>query len=293
MAAMLGGDFLAAWRESDAIRLRGAPDPHRFWSGDSLKGKRVIVRCLHGLGDAVQMLRYAPLLNSLCESVVFEVPPSLFQIAGCFRGVNRVITWGDQAPQEPIRWDVQLEIMELPYLFRTTLAQLPLERNYLGLPANLRLQTAERLGQNRRPRVGIVWAAGEWNRERSLPESAVRELLQLPDIELWSIQGAEAAADAPEYGLCDAAAVCGTGLLPLAATIANLDLVLTVDTLAAHLAGAMGCRVWIMLQYAADWRWMTEREDSPWYPSMRLFRQTAPGDWHGVVRAVSTAMAAL
>ena len=288
---MLDGDFEAAWRESDAIRLRGAPDPHRFWNGESIERKRLIVRCLHGLGDAVQMLRYAPLLNAVAESAVFEVPPSLLPIAKHFKGISQVVTWGEQAPQQPVPWDVAVEVMELPYLFRSTFAELPISCNYFVPPEKLVAHVDGCMGRRKAPRVGVVWAAGEWNRERSLPERLLRDLLALPGLEFWSLQGGEAAASAAVYGLRDAGVLCGAGLLPLAATIANLDLVLTVDTLAAHLAGAMGARVWLLLQHAADWRWMARGQDTPWYPSMRLFRQPASGDWEGVVRAVSAALA--
>ena len=98
LAAMLRGDFSAAWRESDAIRARGAHDPNRFWQGEEFRGKRVIVRCLHGFGDTVQFLRYVPLLRSLTSGLIVEVPPAMLEIAPCFEGVDEVVTWGERAP---------------------------------------------------------------------------------------------------------------------------------------------------------------------------------------------------
>jgi hypothetical protein len=291
LAAMLRGDFEAGWRESDAIRLRGAPDPHRLWNGESIERKQLIVRCLHGLGDAVQMLRYASLLNAVADGVVYEMPPSLLPLATYFNGVSEAITWGEQAPSEIAPWDVEVEVTELPYLFRSTVAELPISCNYLVPPEKLVAHVAGCMGRRKTLRVGVVWAAGEWNRERSLPEDMLGDLLLLPGVEFWSLQGGAAAAEASRYRLRDAGMLCGPGLLPLAATIANLDLVLTVDTLAAHMAGAMGVGVWLLLQHAADWRWMARGEDSPWYPSMRLFRQASPGDWKGVLRAVSIELA--
>ena len=121
MAHMLAGNFAAAWRESDAIRQRGAPDPHRYWTGDDLRGQRVILRCLHGYGDAVQFLRYVPRLRALASHLVVEVPPAMMEIASCFDGVDDVITWGAGAPAVPPEWNAQVEVMELPYLFRTEL----------------------------------------------------------------------------------------------------------------------------------------------------------------------------
>ena len=115
------------------IRLRGAPDPHRFWLGQDIRDRRVILRCLHGYGDAVQFLRYAPRLRELAAHLVVEVPPALVEIASCFDGVHDVISWEGQAKGNRA-WDVQVEIMELPYLFRTEACELPLAERYLRLP---------------------------------------------------------------------------------------------------------------------------------------------------------------
>lgn len=290
--AMLGGDFSAAWRESDSIRARDTFDPHRFWSGEPLSGKRVIVRCLHGFGDAVQMLRYAPWLSELAAEVTFEVPPRLVLLASHFPGVRQVIDWEQPAPT----WDVQVEVMELPYIFRTDIADLPVAETYLRLPDPLIKQTGRRMGDSSVPRIGVVWAAGEWSPERSIPLRLLEPLFHRTEAEFWSLQGGPAAREAGaliESGIMrDATEVCGDGLLALAATVADLDLVITVDTLAAHLAGALGRPVWLLLRYSADWRWMTARNDTPWYPNMRLFRQPAPGDWDGAVTGVGDALRA-
>jgi len=130
LAAMLRGDFPAAWSESDAIRQRGAPDPNRFWQGEDICGKRVMLRCLHGFGDAVQFLRYAPQLRLLASKLTVQLPPAMLEIAPYFEGVREVITWG----QDP-KWDVQMEIIELPYVFRTRLEDLPIATNLPELPA--------------------------------------------------------------------------------------------------------------------------------------------------------------
>ena len=126
LAQMLLGNFEAAWLESDAIRQRGGPDPHRFWQGEKLTGKRVILRCLHGLGDAVQFMRYVPAIQEQASELIIEVPPAMIELAPYFRGVRQAITWNEQAPLDPPAWDVQIEINELPYLFRTQTADLPL-----------------------------------------------------------------------------------------------------------------------------------------------------------------------
>ena len=285
LQTMIAGDFKAAWRESDAIRARGGPDPHRFWQGESLIGQRVIVRCLHGFGDTVQMLRYAPTLKDMAASVVWEVPPRMLGLAPFFRGVEQVATWGEETSP----WDAQVEVMELPYLMRTHLGDLPIATGYLQLPKTAIAKAMDAMGNKSTPRVGLVWAGGDWNTSRSIPFALIESLLNLPGVEFWNLQGGASAGEANGTAIRDAA-ICGAGQLALAATIANLDLVITVDTLAAHLAGAMDRPVWLMLQAEADWRWMREREDSPWYPSMRLFRQHVHSDWAGVVSAVAAAL---
>lgn len=294
MAFMLRGDFASAWCESDAIRRHGAPDPHRFWNGEDMRGKRLIVRCLHGFGDAVQFLRYAPALRSLAAEVIYEVPPRFVELAQYFDGVDNVITWGDAAPRATPQWDVQMEVMELPYYFRTELNDLPILERYLHLPDRVLHSVAQEISDSTRPRVGVVWNAGEWNPSRSVPFSVLAPLLKSADCEFWSLQGPDALSNETNVSRHFLREVpgCRDNILMLAAVIAQLDLVLTVDTLAAHLAGALGIPAWVMLQHAADWRWMTQTARSPWYPSLHLFRQRQQGDWTGVVADVQHSLRA-
>lgn len=294
MGAMLQGDFASAWRESDAIRRRGAPDPHRFWNGEDVRGKRLIVRCLHGFGDAVQFLRYAPALRARAAEVIFEVAPRFMELARCFDGVEHVITWGKDAPQRQPEWDVQMEVMELPYFFRTELRDLPVAEGYLRIPEWATAKVARAMDGSDKPRVGLVWSAGEWNPSRCVPFRALAPILESAEFEFWNLQGPDESAERPDAG-CEwlrEASGCRNSVLTLAAVISQLDLVITVDTLAAHLAGALGVPAWMMLRYAADWRWMTGTPESPWYKSLRLFRQPRPGDWISVVDEVQAALRA-
>ncbi len=283
---MLTGDFEQAWQQSDALRQRNAPDPHRFWRGEAIAGKRIVVRCLHGFGDTVQMLRYAPQLRAQAANVVYELPPRLYPLGPCFNAVELIITWGEQAPPEPPPFDLQLEIMELPYLFRTTLDALPIATNYLKLP------TPERSDQSpstSKPRIGIVWSAGSWNPARSIPFKLLEPLLATRRFDFINLQGKGSAGEAAHLSL----PAPEDGTLALAQTIAALDLVITVDTLAAHLAGALAIPCWLLLQHAADWRWLHRRDDSPWYPSLTLFRQPTPGNWAAIVARVQQRLATL
>ncbi|AXC14606.1 TPR repeat [Acidisarcina polymorpha] len=293
LCSMLMGEFDLAWMESDAIRTRGHADPHHFWNGEELKDKTVVVRCLHGLGDAIQFLRYSKLLGKMVGKLIVEVPPALYPLAPFVADLGepptQLITWGPNAPSVQPKWDVQLEVTELPYVFRTLLGDLPLSTSYLVLPDKMVKHVAQVMGQSERRRVGVVWAAGQWNQSRSVQLTMLSSLLDNCRVDWWSLQGGTAAQEWGRYRTTHRrydASSCGEGLLPLAAAIANLDLVITVDTLAAHLAGSMGKPAWVMLQYAADWRWMIDRADSPWYPSLRLFRQPSPGDWSSVVECL-------
>ncbi len=285
LAYMMCGDLPRAWQQSDAIRRRGAPDPHRFWNGEDLSGKRVILRSLHGFGDAVQMFRFLPRLQAVAAKLIVEVPPRLLELAPCFAGVDEVVTWGEGAPSEPPAWDVQLEVMELPYLLRVSGEDLQPTSGYLRLPPALVTRTAAVLGRRSKPRVGVVWAAGHWNPSRSISAELIGQL-NVSGAEFWSLQGRAAAGHAlPDRNWRDVYE-CGDGIAALAAAVAGMDLVITVDTLAAHLAGALGVPCWLLLQHRADWRWMSGRTDSPWYPSLRIFRQRAPGNWEGLLAEV-------
>ncbi len=288
LAHMLRGEFERAWRESDAIRARVGIDANRLWNGEDWRGKRVMVRCLHGSGDAVQMLRFAPRLRELCAGLTVEVAPRLVELARCIDGVDEVITWGEDAPERKPEWEVQVEVTELPYVLRLEADELPVAARYVRVPDGVRREVKKMMGRKLRPRVGVVWAAGEWNRARGLPLACVERLVKEEGVEFWSLQGGAEASAWSELGagLRDGAE-CGDGILRLAAAIEAMDLVVTVDTLAAHLAGALGRPAWVLLQAAADWRWMVGREDSPWYPSLRLYRQSEEGSWSELMERVT------
>lgn len=290
---MLEGNMLSAWKEADAIRARGGKDAHRLWDGSELSGKRIILRCLHGYGDTIQMLRYIPQILQIAEKVIFQVQPKLVSLVNSlnFAGDQRlkVITWGQCCPLEKQSWDAQIEIMELPYLFRTQTSDLPILSNYLRLPTSEIERAHTAMGETKQPRIGLVWSAGEWNPDRALPAELFCSLLRFP-LEFWSLVDCEKRKEINELRI-DAfmkdANVVGEGILSLSAVIANLSLVITTDTLSAHLAGAIGVPVWLMLPSTADWRWMHAIDTCPWYPSMRIFRQSSPNQWSTVLESVS------
>jgi hypothetical protein len=184
---------------------------------------------------------------------------------------------------------VQIEINELPYIFRTQLTDLPIATNYLVLPPELLAANRPRPQNSSSFRIGLVWSCGTWNPARNIPFNLLGSLLDQPDCEFWNLQGGEARANCTRPAVHQAEC-CAGSLLNLAALIAQLDLVLTGDTLAAHLAGALGTPAFVLLQHAADWRWLHARYDSPWYPSVQLFRQPRPDDWQSALRMVQSAL---
>lgn len=285
---MMLGRFQQAWQESATIEERGAVDPHRLWDGRPFSGRRVIVRCLHGLGDAIQFIRYAPLLKQQASKVIVECPRRLMPLLSRVSGVDEVCTW-EAPPFASSDWEQQIEVVELPRAFRTTLDSIPASVPYIHLDRSM-----QRSGiSEERPRVGVVWASGAWNRSRSVPISALTPMFRLPRFRFYALQGGAEALDLKSLPAdCVVHDMTGESedLLQAAELITRFNLIITVDTMTAHLAGALGKPVWLMLNFAADWRWMIGRSDSPWYPSMRIFRQLQPGRWDCVVDQVCQAL---
>jgi hypothetical protein len=246
-----------------------------IWDGTPLAGKRVLVRCYHGLGDTIQLIRYAPLIKEIAREVIVWAQPALLPLLRTMRGIDRLLPLHDGTPN--VEYDVDVESMELPHIFRTTLATVPADIPYLHIaPAGI-------------PRhgcvaVGLVWAAGDWEHaRRSIPFSLCTPLAAVPGVTLYMLQRGPA-LDQYQHGVGILAG--SNDVFEAARIIRALDLVISVDTMPVHLAGALGVPVWTLLNAMADWRWMEGREDSPWYPTMRLFRQNAPGAWESVIARV-------
>ncbi len=294
---MLTGEFELAWRESDAIANRGQPDPNRFWDGRPFTGRKVLLRCLHGLGDTLQFVRYAHLIRQQARWLAIEGQPRLKLLLKEAGLADCVMTWGE--PEPP--WDQQMEVMELPRIFRTTLDTIPNRVPYITLNAgssNDGTVAVEPSGPPNSPsptlRVGLVWASSTYNPARSVPIQCASALFDTPGVVFFSLQaGIESAEIEPWAERVPCLDDPSTCVLGTAKSLAQVDLVITVDTMMAHLAGAMGKPVWTLLPYECDWRWMVGREDSPWYPTMRLFRQREPGVWNPVIARVRRELTAL
>jgi len=281
---MLLGHFERAWAESDAIADRGNPDRHRFWDGQPFSDRKVLIRCLHGLGDTIQFIRYAPLIRQHAQALTIEAQPELKSLIQESQLADTVITWGE--PEPP--WDQQIEVVELPRIFRTKLETIPNNIPYLDIPSARVIDPYDR---TRPLRVGVVWASSSYNPARSVPLKEMARLFGVQGTSFFSLQAGEERAQLKS--LQETIVDLQTNpacVRAMAETLKTLDLVITVDTMMAHLAGAMGRPVWTLLPFQCDWRWMMAREDSPWYPAMRLFRQREPGDWQSIIDRVQRAL---
>ena len=287
MSHMRRGEFPRAWAISDRVLAvrRGTPCWHLprheqyVWDGTPFDARDVLVRCYHGLGDTIQFARYLPWLRARARRVALWVQAPLIPLVGTIDPAIELVPLHDGEPG--VSCDVDLEVMELPYAFRTTLDTLPHAVPYIHVP-RAQLAAAGEL------RVGLVWRAGDWAEHRSIPFAQLAPLVALP-VSWYVLQGWPGLAERPAgFGI-----VAGEhDVHELACVIRALDLVITVDSLAAHLAGALAVPVWTLLHASCDWRWMIDRDDSPWYPTMRLFRQRREGDWDDVVARVARALEA-
>jgi hypothetical protein len=288
---MLAGQFEEAWQESDRIAAHGSPDPHRFWDGRPFTGKRVLIRCLHGFGDAIQFIRYARPMAEDAASVIVQTHPELVSLMRSIPFVDRAISWDDEGT---VDWEQQIELMELPRAFRTTLETTPSDVPYVFVSPDRMSTSRVPPKTGGRPRIGLQWGSGWWNPARSMRLADLTPVLRSPAFDFYSFQRGSPRLEIRDSAFHDLISdVSGDSpdILEAAADLLSIDMLITVDTMLAHLAGALAIPVWVLLPWAADWRWMIDRRDSPWYPTMRLFRQETPGDWAVPVREIAAELA--
>jgi hypothetical protein len=264
------------------------------WQGEDPAGRTILVHDEGGYGDTLQFVRYAPLLAARGARVVLSVQPPLVRLLARLPGVAAVLARGTALPD----YDLHCPMLSLPHCFATTLESVPAQVPYLMAEAAKAAGWRARLA-GEGLRVGVVWAGASrpgmaamhaMDARRSLPADALMALAGIAGVRLVSLQkdrtppaGLDMADPMPECADFD----------DTAAVVAGLDLVIAVDTAVAHLAGALARPVWLLSRYDACWRWLHDRRDSPWYPGLRLYRQTAPGEWAPVLRAVATDLTAL
>jgi tetratricopeptide (TPR) repeat protein len=274
-------DYEWRWRTSRAVKRREVTAP--LWLGDHpIQGKSILLSAEQGLGDTINFVRYAPMVAALGARVILDVPTPLKEIAASVPGVSLVLGDGEPVPQI----DFYCPLMSLPLAFRTEVATIPANIPYMRPPEAYRAKWREKMPRNGRLRIGLCWAGSSAHlndHNRSIALERFGRILSLPNLDFISVQKE---VSAPQAALLRRHGVVQLGqdfasFADSAAALAELDLLVSVDTSVAHLAGALGKAVALLLPLPAEWRWLLDRSDSPWYPTMRLFRQSASGDWDG------------
>jgi hypothetical protein len=288
--ALRSANFQRAWDisdrrlreycESGANKHTGERHFQRIWRGEDLKDKRVLVRCYHGLGDTIQFVRFAKRLREIAREVIVWAQPELLALLRQVDGIDHVFPLHDGTPD--LAYDVDIEVMELAHALRVSPELVSDSVPYLLRGRSERL-TCSSLSSSPLA-IGLVWEAGNWDSRRCVPAQMLARLRGEAGVRLFSLQqgpgrGMAATIPAEDIAVPD--------LESLAATIIRLDLILTVDTMVAHLAGALGVPVWTMLHADCDWRWPKTGRQSIWYPTMKLFHQTQVGEWSNVVEEIA------
>jgi tetratricopeptide (TPR) repeat protein len=294
---LLTGDLEAGWPEYEWRWKTREYRPPNFtqprWDGGPLKGKTILLHAEQGLGDTLQFIRYAPLINERGGRVLVECQPILEPLLQRSPGVDLLVPAGAALPP----FDVHALLVSLPFLFKTTLTTIPAKAPYLFADRAFVEKWRQELGPIPGFKVGIVWQGSsihKWDRFRSMPLAELAPLARVPGVKLFSLQvgpGSSQLASCP-FPVTDLAGRFDpNSFADAAAAVMNLDLVITVDTALAHLAGGLGKPVWLALDTCPDWRWLLEREDCPWYPSARLFRQRSSGAWGEVSAQMASELA--
>lgn len=293
------GDFNKGWEEYEwrwhepklATQIRDFSQP-RWLGKDSIAGKTILLHAEQGLGDTLQFCRYVDLVREAGARVVLEVQPSLTSLVRSLGDIDDVLARGEPLPS----FDIHCPLLSLPLAFRTDLAAIPRRSPYLHADKERVAQWRAKLGTSQRLRVGLAWSGNPIHlndENRSLPLPMLEPLFEL-DIEWVCLQKQVRSVEEEALAKLPIRRVDAElrDFSDTAALVECLDLVVSVDTSVAHLSGALGKPVWIMLPFPCDWRWMTNRDDSPWYPQARLFRQPRAKDWMPVIDTLGAALAA-
>lgn len=307
-ALLLAGRYEEGWVEYEWRRQIPDYKPRfewypaeRQWQGQPFPGQTLVVYHEQGLGDDIQFARFLPYAKALGGKVVFSTRPALIPILSTLHGIDQVVEQSEETFNSlAFRWAVP--IMSLPGLCRTTLDSIPNQTPYLHVPPAYQTKWQTLLApyaqQPGKKRIGIVWACNPIDilgQLRSCPFPQLASLFALPETQWFSLQKGPAVVDIQNSTAAQSQVIDLTPHLDdfadTAALIDQLDLVISIDTSVAHLAGALGKPVWLLLPYANEWRWLLRRSDSPWYPTFRLFRQPLPGDWNAILEQVKQELA--
>ena len=311
---LLLGDYAAGWPEYEwRWRMAGAARPNfaqPCWKGEPLDGRTILVWCEQGLGDVLQMIRYVPLLRQAGAKVLVQCHSTMHALLQTVHGVDHCLPYESTVEE---KFDYYLALFSLPSIFATTVETIPATIPYLSADPTRIEHWRKKLAAITSPsslkppasslKIGLAWQGNpEFTGDyyRSIPLAALAPLADCPGVRLFSLQkgpGHEQLARLAErMRIVDLGATLdqdGDAFVDTAAVMKHLDLVITSDTAIAHLAGALAVPVWVALQYAPNWRWLLGRDDSPWYPTMRLFRQPRFGDWAATIAAIAAELASL
>ncbi len=282
------------WRYADSTLHKSGDLTQPKWSGERADGRTMLIWAEYGFGDNLQFVRYAPAVARLGWRVILEMPRQLKRVCASIDGIEVIAT------DEPLPdFDMHCPVLSLPRVFGTGLSTIPADIPYLRADRDLVRAWRERLAGRGGLKVGVTWRGNPLHprdRARSMTPAVFAGLLDVPGLAIVNLQKdarpEEIAALGPPGAVLDAGSDLGD-FADTAALVANLDLVVAVDTSVCHLAGALGMPTWILLDSAPDWRWMLDRDDTPWYPTVRLFRQAKRGNWQGVVDRVRVELARL
>lgn len=263
------------------------------WDGSSFAGKTLLLHSEQGLGDTFQFIRYAAIAKARGGKVVVECQKPTLNVVKTAAGVDEVIPAGSKLPP----FDLQASLMSLPFITKTAIDTIPSAVPYLTTPPES-LDTV-RISRTNHFKIGIVWASGHADigvHARTVPLCNFLPLLAIPNIALYSLQVGDAAREICKLGCENLIEDLQPQLIDFGQTadaIRQMDLIISVDTAVPHLAGAMAKPIWVLLPYASEWRWLDARSDSPWYPTITLFRQERPHDWDEVFARVLDSLCAL
>ncbi len=294
IAWLLSGNYPKGWEEYE-WRFRKKDYPPRtyqqpLWDGSPLNGKKILIYDEQGFGDTFQFIRFLPQVQEKGGEVIFECHHGLKEILNGIQGVDTLIERSETSQEMP-DFDVHLPLMSLPRVLSLTINTIPTPIPYLQAETKKVTRWRKKLESQKGLKIGITWAGSKTNKrnfERSCSIESFKTLTKVPNVQLYSLQmeQPDGIQDTDNDDIIDLSHEI-SDFTDTAAILMNLDLVITVDTAVAHLAGALGRPVWLLLPFFPDWRWMLEGDNTPWYPSLRLFRQPSRGDWNSVFKKVA------
>jgi len=294
LCMLMQGDFGRGWDEYEwRMQMKSQLAKHSLksplWDGRGFESQTLLVYHEQGFGDVVQTARYLPMVKARGGRVVVACAPPIGKVMETVEGVDQVVTSDAAIPPHHFK----VPVMALPRIFRQDIANIPAQIPYIKAPPVMLM------GPEGTKRVGIVWAGStthDNDHRRSMPAPQLKPLLETPGVTFYSLQFGERFAELEQAGLADKVTRITDEQMSdfhqTAGYIEQLDLLITVDTAVAHVAGALGKPVWTLLAFANDFRWLKGRSDTPWYPSMKLYRQSRPMEWGDVIKALCTDLAA-